>query len=357
MTTLEEERRVVDLIRQELVKDEKIFAEEEAVIDLFAYGETKDIVQLEVVCGEMMAVLRSTLRLCKDSVLYCQFDDTAWCQGSRESGNGSDYDGDANVVLVEQPAYAFKKLIDQLRLMFITPPDMDTPRPFIAPHEESNFHAVVNYYFPGMEDFIIPPPPHLFDSSILENVAYQLLLIEWVKESLSEPADITSSLLYQSSEHGFRAAAFHSLCDNKGATVPLIKSTDGFIFGGYSDKSWTLGDGNSEYKFVRSDHAFLFSFVNPSEIGPTKLSLIGGDSPHGGDENDYALCHEKTKGPSFGGGCDLRISDHSNINDISYSWLGISYEVPAGQFGDEFLTGSKSFRVAAIEVFAVQSIE
>jgi hypothetical protein len=76
-------------------------------------------------------------------------------QGSRESGKDSDSDSNANNdVLVKQPAYAFSKLIDQLRLMAITPPDMDTPRLYIAPHEESNFYTVVNYYFPGMEDFI-----------------------------------------------------------------------------------------------------------------------------------------------------------------------------------------------------------
>jgi hypothetical protein len=45
----------------------------------FAGGETKDIVQLNVSGGEVMSVRRSTLRLCEGSVLYHQFDDTAWC--------------------------------------------------------------------------------------------------------------------------------------------------------------------------------------------------------------------------------------------------------------------------------------
>jgi hypothetical protein len=117
-----------------------------------------DVLDVEVNISEHFTLLKTLfteeekgLRLCKDSILYCQFNDTAWCQGSRESGSG------VAGVVVEQPPYAFGKLIDQLRLMAITPPDMDMPRPCIASHEKCNFHAIVNYYFPGMENFILSP--------------------------------------------------------------------------------------------------------------------------------------------------------------------------------------------------------
>jgi hypothetical protein len=64
-----------------------------------------------------------------------------------------------------------------------------------------------------------------------------MLLQEWVKESTTaHAADVTLSLLYQSSEHGFDAAAFHSVCNDRGATVTLIKCSNGFVFGCYTDQ-------------------------------------------------------------------------------------------------------------------------
>jgi hypothetical protein len=167
------------------------------------------------------------------------------------------------------------------------------------------------------------------------------MLLEWIKTSLPEPADVTLSLLCHSSEHGFGAAAFHSLCDNKGATVTLIKSTNGSVFGGYSDKSW-----KSDYTRVHSNNAFLFSFVNPSGSEPIKMALTG-------VRNEGAICCYPNCGPVFGSGCDLLISDNCDMNTNSYSELGTTYSVPAGQNSETFLTGAKRFTVSAIEVFAV----
>ena len=93
---LKEEQSILDSMEQELAEEESSFLEEEMFVTSFAGGETKDIVQLNV-AGEVMSVRRSTLRLCEGSVLYHQFDDTAWCQGNkrkRESEAGIDSDSD-----------------------------------------------------------------------------------------------------------------------------------------------------------------------------------------------------------------------------------------------------------------------
>mmetsp|Transcript_87207 Transcript_87207/g.168960 ORF Transcript_87207/g.168960 Transcript_87207/m.168960 type:complete len:149 (+) Transcript_87207:700-1146(+) len=73
------------LIKSEaqLEKREQSFAEEEAFVDFFASGETKDIVELDA-SGEKMAVKRSTLMLCKESVLARQFDDAMWTAQQEE---------------------------------------------------------------------------------------------------------------------------------------------------------------------------------------------------------------------------------------------------------------------------------
>ena len=49
-------------------------------------------------------------------------------------------------------------------------------------------------------------------------------------------------LIYRASEHGYTPESFHQYCDNKGPTLVVIKSTDGWIFGGYTTQSWS-GDG------------------------------------------------------------------------------------------------------------------
>ena len=64
-------------------------------------------------------------------------------------------------------------------------------------------------------------------------------------------------LLYRGSVHGMTATAFHERCDNKGATLTLIRAdVDGrvCVFGGFTSMSWS-----SVGKFVECRDAFLFS--------------------------------------------------------------------------------------------------
>lgn len=63
---------------------EDFFADEEGFISSFAVGEDKDTVLLSV-SGTEMATKRSTLRLCEDSALARQFDDSMW----KQQGHGS----------------------------------------------------------------------------------------------------------------------------------------------------------------------------------------------------------------------------------------------------------------------------
>ena len=92
--------------------------------------------------------------------------------------------------------------------------------------------------------------------------------------------------------------------------------------------------------------AFLFSFVNPSGLAPTKLPLISGK------ETSAMFCDPRY-GPAFGGiGVDLSLSNgaHSNTND---SYLGSTYRVPPGQ-PYSFFTGDHKFTVTDYEVFGLR---
>ena len=97
-------------------------------------------------------------------------------------------------------------------------------------------------------------------------------------------------------------------------------------------------------QYVRCNQAFLFSMVNPSGLGPTKLPLIPG-------QEEYGICCNYTCGPVFGRGHDLCIPGNANINTYSSSNLGSSYQRPLGQ-QNRFFTGS-SFTVTDYEVFGL----
>lgn len=65
----------------------------------------------------------------------------------------------------------------------------------------------------------------MYNSSIM-NSSHVQLLQEWTKQT-------GWVLCYRASLHGMNAAAFHSRCDNQGATIGVILS-NGNIFGGYA---------------------------------------------------------------------------------------------------------------------------
>ena len=75
-------------------------------------------------------------------------------------------------------------------------------------------------------------PSESLSNTQLVNKKYDSYLREWV-------GDYKWKLLYRASEHGYTAKSFHEYCDNKGPTLIVIKSSGGWIFGGYTTQSWS----------------------------------------------------------------------------------------------------------------------
>ena len=46
-------------------------------------------------------------------------------------------------------------------------------------------------------------------------------------------------LIYRASKYNYTAKSFHKYCDDKGPTLVLIESSEGWIFGGYTTQSWS----------------------------------------------------------------------------------------------------------------------
>ena len=103
--------------------------------------------------------------------------------------------------------------------------------------------------------------------------------------------------------------------------------------------------GSDAYKACTS--SFIFSLVNPADVGPTKMALKA-------DKKGYGMYCHRDHCPTFGAGHDLHIANAANTNANSYSNVTNTYEGPPNQSGTTFLVGSKNFIVKDFEVFGYQ---
>ena len=77
----------------------------------------------------------------------------------------------------------------------------------------------------------------LQDSVIIgDNQTFFRMLSDWLKPVVRINGQWI--LCWRASLHGWAAATFHSLCDNQGPTVTIVKDTNNNIFGGYTSISW-----------------------------------------------------------------------------------------------------------------------
>ena len=67
------------------------------------------------------------------------------------------------------------------------------------------------------------------------NSEYLSNLINWIKPIKS---DSDWKLCWRASRDGWHSSRFHSLCDEKGPTVTIVK-VGKYIFGGYTSLSWS----------------------------------------------------------------------------------------------------------------------
>lgn len=167
------------------------------------------------------------------------------------------------------------------------------------------------------------------DSVIIANLKLSFELFSFSEIAASRKW----SLLYRSSRDGFAAFNFHARCDNRPNTLIIVKTNQGFIFGGYTEAKW---DQSNTWK--ADPNAFIFSLVNPKNRS-IKLPVV---------DYEKAINCNPSFGPIFGFGEDICISN-SNANCSSFIH---SYK-PA-KLDETYLTGSRNFNVSDMEVFERQ---
>ncbi len=86
-----------------------------------------------------------------------------------------------------------------------------------------------------VQDFFYPIYSPFLKESIINEGYYDDKLREWC-------GDYKWKLRYRASEHGYSAESFHQYCDYiQGPNLMVIKSSGGWIFGGYTTQFW-FGD-------------------------------------------------------------------------------------------------------------------
>ncbi len=111
---------------------------------------------------------------------------------------------------------SIKRFVDDTELLN----DLD-----IVHCKDSNIRLKISrYYFKNPSEFL--------PDTQLVNQQYDDKLREWV-------GDYRWKLLYRASEHDYTNESFHEYCDDKGPTLIVIKSSGGWIFGGYTTQSWS----------------------------------------------------------------------------------------------------------------------
>ena len=97
--------------------------------------------------------------------------------------------------------------------------------------------SVVSALFAGEEEYILGEVKTMSNhSTILTCESERNHIKTWLGEvnRHSEP----ELLLYRGSQDGWNISDFHGKCDDKGATVTIVKTSEGYVFGGYNDQSW-----------------------------------------------------------------------------------------------------------------------
>lgn len=153
-------------------------------------------------------------------------------------------------------------------------------------------------------------------------------------------------LLFKASDYQFSANMFHSICDNKGATITIAKSDHGNIFGGYTSKSWSSNNGA-----VKDEDAFLFLIKSNDTLTQKECPLIFKIKA---DKTMHAIWDSNELGPVFGDGYDLSIYDSCHEKEEDSKWFCCHAMYDYTGYEDVNLCGGTTFKVMEYQVFQVK---
>ncbi|CAB4377965.1 unnamed protein product [Rhizophagus irregularis] len=181
----------------------------------------------------------------------------------------------------------------------------------MAPYEQLN----VDIQFPRKQQCV-------YDSVIIYNNHFAIFS-GWIDKKIQFYYDLKNipynfNLLYRAIRDGNAPAAFHAKCDNKGATIVVVKVTNSKqIVGGYNPLYW-----NTSNSWKSTYDSFLFSFTNKDNLQSAKVGYSNG--------NAYSVFGHYNFGPVFGDGNDLGFNNEGWYRNRSCSYPDV--DIPLNKF-------------------------
>jgi hypothetical protein len=146
--------------------------------------------------------------------------------------------------------------------------------------------------------------------SVIIKWKHAALISKWIDRQdhtkrLCRKESYNFRLLLRGTRDGFTSQKFHELCDNKGATIVLMRvANTKEIIGGYNPVLWL---GGFFGKWITTPDSFIFNFGDGIDLNQAVLSRIHQD------HCNMALFCADVRGPSFG--CqDLWMPNYNNLS-------------------------------------------
>ncbi|GES81040.1 BTB/POZ domain-containing protein [Rhizophagus clarus] len=161
-----------------------------------------------------------------------------------------------------------------------------------------------SYLIPGYEPTYTPRGPKYYAGSIVISREHLTLFSKWIDKKHNKNIPYEFNLLYRASRDGNKAATFHAKCDNKGATIVVVKIKNSEqIVGGYNPLFWDSRNG-----FKSTGDSFIFSFENKYNHQTAKVV-------YSSSNKSSIYCHCSC-GPVFG--CNDLYVNYDNNPDVWY---------------------------------------
>lgn len=145
-------------------------------------------------------------------------------------------------------------------------------------------------------------------------------------------------LMWSGERDGFTPQAFHTRCDQKGATLTVIRSGE-YVFGAYHPYPW-LPENYRRGMFYSSD-IFLFSLRSPTGL-LTKLV----------PQHEYSTETAQTaRGPCFGQDIIINLENSAGTRASPSGTFKPALGFSGATYNDTTLAGKQNFTVDQIEIF------